>query len=340
MKNAAKTAWLKEKPLQKGSPLSFSVVIIAKNAQNTIRYTLESLKKQSRKPDEIIVVVSSPEDNTLEALKDYPEVQVVIDSKATRGSARATGVRQATGDIIAFTDAECVAHLEWLRVLETTYIERKDVLVQGGPIISCRDLRQTSQVEFSPSSYPINYIKFIPTANFSFRREVVSLIGNFDETLHEGEDLDFCARLSKHNIRIVLNLGAKVYHLEKTTFSLIKRYMNYGKSRARVFFMHPSFVFHASAVAAFYTILIPIAVWALIIERYDVLLIAIGLPLLHQFYNFRKVFDWRKKKLTTKTFVLNFALSYSLYASFVVSFFYYLIKLNKKRFIKLLKNEL
>jgi glycosyltransferase involved in cell wall biosynthesis len=338
MKNAANLSPLtkfSEKLIQKGSPLSISVIIIAKSAQNTIRYSLESIRKQSRKPDEIVVVVPTPEDSTLEALKEYPEVQVVIDRKATRGSARAVGTRQATGDIITFTDAECIAHSEWLRVLEKLYLERKEVLVQGGPIVRIRDIRQAPREEFLPSSYPIRYVKFIPTANFSFRREVVNLIGNFDERLHEGEDLDFCARLSKHNISVVLNLGAKIYHLDRTTFSLIKRYMNYGKSRAKVFFIHLRFVFYATLIAIIHIILIPIAIWALIIQRYDIFLIAIGLPLLHEFYKFQKVFDWQKKESSAKMFLLDIVLSYSLYASFIFHFFYYLIKLTEERFGKI-----
>jgi uncharacterized membrane protein YwzB len=88
-------------------------------------------------------------------------------------------------------------------------------------------------------------------------------------------------------------------------------------------------------VATIHIILIPIAIWALIIQRYDIFLIAIGLPLLHEFYKFQKVFDWQSKESTTKTFLVDIVLSYSLYASFIVHFFYYLIKLTQERFGKI-----
>lgn len=48
-----------------------SVVIIAKKAQETVSYTLKSLINQSRKPDEIVVVIPNTEDPTLDAVKRF-----------------------------------------------------------------------------------------------------------------------------------------------------------------------------------------------------------------------------------------------------------------------------
>jgi GT2 family glycosyltransferase len=310
--------------------LKISVVIIAKNAQETIRYPLNSLRNQSRKPDEIAVVVPSTEDRTKEALPDYPEVRLVIDKKATRGSARALGVMETSGDIIAFIDAECVADPDWLRVFEATFLEKKEILAQGGPILRIRDLNQP-QEDSLPSKEPIRNVKFVPTANFCFRREVVNIIGNFDDRLHEGEDLDFCARLSEHNISLALNLNAIIYHLDRTTFALIKRYFNYGKSRAKVFFKHKRFVFSAALVAAAHIILIPVFIWALIVQRYDIALVAVGLPLLHQVYKFLKTSGWQKHDLSITEFMLDLILTYSLYASFSVYFYYFLVPRNRTK---------
>lgn len=310
--------------------MSISVVIIAKSAQDTIRYTLDSLRKQSRKPDEVIVVVPSNDDDTLKPLKGYPEVKIVIDSKSTRGSARAAGIQHAIGDIITFTDAECTAHSEWLKALETLYLEREDVLVQGGPIVRIRDLRQAPQRGILSPSCHIKKVRFIPTANFSFRREVVSIAGNFDERLHEGEDLDFCARLLKHGIAIILNSGALIYHLDKTIFSLMKRYVNYGKSRAKVFFIHRRYVFSAALVAIIHILLIFTSIFALTIHRYDISLAAIGLSLAHQFYNFKRSSKAHEKGLAIKRFAMSVISSYALYTSFIVHFLYYLLMRTKE----------
>jgi glycosyltransferase involved in cell wall biosynthesis len=309
-----------EKPIKKDSPLSISVVIIAKDAQGTIPYTLDSLRKQSRKPDEIIVVVPTPNDNTVIALKDYPEVHIAIDEKRRRGAARALGVQQTSGAIIAFIDAECIAHSEWLKALEIIYLEKKEVMAQGGPIIGFRYFGQPAK-DPSKSDTPIKYVKFLPTANFSVRREAAILVGNFNEKLHEGEDLDFCVKLAEHNIHVAFNPNAIVRHMDKSTFDLLKRYFNYGKSRSRVLFLHPRSTFSAALIATVSIVSIPIAIFALLIQRYDILFVVVGLPLLRMIYNFQKWRNWQIRPFLAREFVHDFLLAYTLYTGFVVCFF-------------------
>jgi glycosyltransferase involved in cell wall biosynthesis len=287
------------------------------------------LKAQSRKPDEILVVVPSMEDSTVETTKEYG-VRAVLDPKAIRGSARAIGVKHSTGSIVAFIDAECRAHPEWLRVLEMVYLENREVMVQGGPIHRTLDLKNTVMDSSLPSIYPLRYVNFIPTANLSFRREVIDRVGNFNERLHEGEDLDFCIRVTKHKICIALNPAAIVLHLDKTTLSLVRRYANYGKSRAKVFFIHKRSVFTAALVATVRVVLIPVAIWALIIQRYDILLVAVGLPLAHQFYKFFKS-SWQVNDITVSSFLLDIVLCYTLYFFFLWRFLFLLLSPRTRR---------
>jgi len=315
MSSPNSTQELSSNPTEAANPLRISIIIIAKNAQDSIRYTLNSLGNQSRKPDEILVVVPSMDDDTVGTAKEYG-VRVELDSKATRGSARAVGVEKTTGDIVAFIDAECIAHPDWLRVLETIYLDKKEVLVQGGPIHRILDLKQTSMTKSLPPYYPLRYTNFVPTANLSFRRSVVDIAGNFNERLHEGEDLEFCIRVTEHKIPIVLNPAAIVLHLDKTTWSLIRRYANYGKSRAKVFFIHKRSVLPAALIATFRVILIPITLLALIFQRYDIFLIAIGLPFVHQVYKFLRS-SWQINDLTLTAFLLDIVLSYTLYLFFM-----------------------
>jgi glycosyltransferase involved in cell wall biosynthesis len=295
--------------------LRISVVIIAKDAQESIRYTLDSLRGQSRKPDEILVVVASMDDKTVLTANEYG-VSIELDPNDTRGSARAVGVRKTTGDIVAFIDAECIAHPEWLKVLETVYLDKKEVLVQGGPIHRTLNLKNAPMTKSLPPCYPLIYVNFVPTANLSFRRSVVDIAGNFNERLHEGEDLEFCIRVSEHKIPIVLNPAAIVLHLDKTTGSLVKRYANYGRSRAKVFFIHKRSVLPAALMGIFKVLLIPIAILALIFSRYDVFLIAVALPLAHQIYKFWKA-TWQINDQTISAFMLDILLSYTLYIFFM-----------------------
>jgi glycosyltransferase involved in cell wall biosynthesis len=323
---------LQELPInsaEAAKPLKISVIIIAKNARESIRYTLNSLRDQNRKPDDILIIVPSMDDETVETAKEYG-VRVELDPKATRGSARAVGVEKTTGDIVAFIDAECIAHPDWLKVLETVYLENKDVLVQGGPIHRTLDLKQAEMAQTLPPCYPLRYVNFVPTANLSFRRNVVNIAGNFNERLHEGEDLEFCIRVTNHKIPIVLNPAAIVLHLDKTTWSLIRRYANYGKSRAKIFFIHRRSVLPAALIAIFRVVLIPIAILALIIQRYDIFLIAIGLPFAHQVYKFFR-YTWQVTDSTLSAFLLDIVLSYTLYLFFTWRLLYLVFSPSARR---------
>jgi len=318
--------------------MKVSVVIIAKNAQDLIRYTLNSLRRQYRKPDEVIIVVPSSNDNTLKVLKEYPEVQVIITGKSIRGFARAIGVRNAIGDIIAFIDSDCVAHPSWLRALEDLYSREESIMVQGGPTIGVRDLRQVPQRNLSKLKYLLpRDVKFLPTANFSFRRKILRIVGNFDEKLHEGEDLDFCVRLLKRKVNITMNPRATVYHHSKDDKVSIRRSVKYGASRAVVFLMYKRHIISATLTSIIHFSLILASLLMLIIRRYDLFLAAIGTSLLHQFYKFWRGYVQREPMaVAIKTFIVSTVSSYVLYISCVVHLLYYAL-LNTKRFLKVFK---
>jgi len=307
--------------------MKVSAVIVAKNAKDTICYTLNSLRKQTRRPHEVLVIIPSANDNTLKALKEYSEVRIIISGQSARGFQRAVGARYATGDIITFIDSDCVANPKWLEALEDLYSKREDIMAQGGTIIEIENLNQNPQRNIElKNSFP-KRIKFLPTANFSFRRGVINIIGNFNEKLNEGEDLDFCIRLLKNRISIVLNPKAIVYHSAKTAKLSIKRSVSYGKSRAIVFLMYKRYLFSAALVAIIHIFLILASIFMLIIHRYDLLLTTMGASLIHQFYKFRHDHFIHKQKVSTiKTFVVSVVSSYILYVSFVIYLLYYLVR--------------
>lgn len=310
-----------------------SVVIIAKNAHDTIHYALDSLRNQSRRPDEIIVVLPSIHDNAIELLKEYPEARQVVtgkSSKQTRGGARKLGVQCTTKDIVAFVDADCAAHAGWLEALEKLYLKREEISVQGGTIVGVRDLGHIRMPKDEKlwKEVRFRYVKFLSTANFSFRRKLIDVIGNFDEGLHEGEDLDFCARLLKRKINMVLNPEAMVYTLIKSPSLSIKRATSYGKSRARLLFTHRTYLLSATLVALIHVFLVLVSILAMVFHQYDIFLLGIGLSSIHQLYKWRGLKRHNREALA-KTLAKNVVTSYVLYFSFVVHFFYFLLKRTK-----------
>ncbi|MEM2614634.1 MAG: glycosyltransferase [Nitrososphaerota archaeon] len=217
--------------------IRFSVVVIAKN-EPRIRYTLESLVRQSVKPWDVVVVVDDPNDISATIAKEYAyalPIRVVVNNVPGFGGARASGVNAANGDIIAFIDADCIADEMWIENYARLFEEQRDVLVQVGGNFSIKDLSEVGLVRLGKIRAPFSDFEF--TQNMAFRREVINIIGNFDPWFNEGgEDLDFFIRLKKSGIVVRKNPKAIVYHI--TRGIRLRKAWRDGKTRAKNFIKH------------------------------------------------------------------------------------------------------
>ena len=86
--------------------LSVSVVIPAYNAARFLLETLESVRRQSRQPLEVLVVDDGSTDDTARIARDVPGVRVVRQANAGVSAARNRGIEEARGSLIAFLDAD------------------------------------------------------------------------------------------------------------------------------------------------------------------------------------------------------------------------------------------
>ena len=114
-----------------------SVVIATRNRAESLRDTLDSLTRQSRKPDEVVVVDNASSDHTKDiALKfvDSLNLKYVYEAKRGIPYARNAGIQNAGGDIIAFIDDDCIADENWLKNLEIPFVKDPHIGVVGGEI--------------------------------------------------------------------------------------------------------------------------------------------------------------------------------------------------------------
>ena len=117
--------------------LSISVVVITRNRAESLKDALTSLTKQSRQPDEVIVVDNASEDHTMEvalSFSDRLNIKYVYEAERGIPHARNTGIQSATGDIIASIDDDCVADESWLKYIEIPFIRDPNVGVVGGEV--------------------------------------------------------------------------------------------------------------------------------------------------------------------------------------------------------------
>ncbi|HPR13490.1 MAG TPA: glycosyltransferase family 2 protein [Bacteroidales bacterium] len=186
--------------------MKISVIIAAYNAGGTISRTLESIIRQSRLPDEIIVMDDGSTDNTADVIKNFPGVKYFHQENKGPAAARNNGVRASHGDYISFLDSDDYWEENHLKTLTKLIESNPDLkwaatayrkrLMSGEDKIVMLPLRFHSPsgiVDYFSATPELHFLSVISTA---VRREFFMSVGGFAEGYSRGEDLSLWLRLA------------------------------------------------------------------------------------------------------------------------------------------------
>ncbi len=214
---------------------SVSVIVPVYNGARTIRACLESLLGQ-RYPCEIIVVENGSTDDTSQQVERYA-VRLARCEQRGPAAARNAGIACSQAEVIAFTDADCIADPGWVEELVKPYAEA-EVGGVGGEIRAYTDGERSEVERFSEEHAPlVNYFsgpgEFLPhlyTANASYRRDLLNQVGGFNPGMLTGEDVDLSWRVQlKTGAKVVYAPQAVVYHHHRASrANLARQYRQYG----------------------------------------------------------------------------------------------------------------
>ena len=223
-----------------------SVVVCAYNAERTMDACLASLEKLTYPDYEVIVVNDGSTDRTREISESYPYCRIISQENKGLSVARNVGAEAASGEIVAYTDSDCVADPDWLNYLVGT-METKGFAACGGPNFSPTETSLVAEaVAVSPGA-PCHVLlddeiaEHIAGCNMAFRRDVLLAIGGFDRTFRAaGDDVDICWRLQDADYRIGYSAAGFVWHFRRNTVkAYIGQQKGYGKAEALVYGKHP-----------------------------------------------------------------------------------------------------
>jgi cellulose synthase/poly-beta-1,6-N-acetylglucosamine synthase-like glycosyltransferase len=197
-----------------------SVIIPAYNAEGTIARCLTALTGQSYPNDsyEVLVVDDGSADKTGSIAQSY-SVNYIRQENQGPAAARNRGARAARGDIILFTDADCVPDKDWLREMLKPFKQPEVVAVKGAYGNRQKSLTaRFAQLEFEERFELLRKVKFIDmvdTYSAGFRKEIFLQLGGFDTSfpVANNEDTELSYRMSKLGYKMVFNPQAIVYHL-------------------------------------------------------------------------------------------------------------------------------
>ena len=179
---------------------------------------LESLAKLafSRDRFEVLVVDNGSRDRTLdiaESFQDRLNLKVLQKTNVRISALRNLGARAATGDILAFLDADCLAHEDWLdRILELASVDGAGVLGSHYllPDNSSWVGRTWHRYQEAPKSGEVSHV---PAGDLVMRREDFLKLGGFDETIQTNEDYELCERARKSGMPVRAFPRIGVVHL-------------------------------------------------------------------------------------------------------------------------------
>ncbi|MGH8007370.1 MAG: glycosyltransferase, partial [Candidatus Binatia bacterium] len=223
-----------------------SVVVCAYNAERTMAPCLASLEKLNYPNYEVIVVNDGSKDRTLEISQRYAYVRLISQENKGLSAARNVGIAAATGEIVAFTDSDCVADSDWLTCLVSTFLRSGRAAVGGPNFPPPEETLVPSAVAVSPGG-PTHVLlndevaEHVPGCNMAFRKQALEEINGFDPVFRAaGDDVDLCWRLQNQGYQIGFSPAAVVWHFRRNT---VKDYLNqqrgYGKAEAQLYFKHP-----------------------------------------------------------------------------------------------------
>lgn len=216
-----------------------SVVVPTRNRPGPLGRCLAALGAQSYRPLEVVVVDDASEVGV--------EVAKVVRAHGARlvlgpgrgpAAARNLGVREASGDVLCFTDDDCEPEPRWVESLVCRLRSGADAVAGatlgvGSALATASELTAHAPSVVAPP--PGSDVAFAPTNNLACSRKAFDATP-FDESFPDaaGEDREWCARLLAGGHVLALESDARIIHRQQLTFgSFLRKQARYGRGAFR-----------------------------------------------------------------------------------------------------------
>jgi glycosyltransferase involved in cell wall biosynthesis len=237
--------------------MRLSLIVPVYKAEGDLPFLFASLDHQTRPFDEVFFIDNGSKDASFKICKKYAgtnpagRAKVLIENTPGPGPARNRGINEAQGDIVCFTDSDCVldpsfaenvekffSQNAYIDIISGTALVKSPVPEAAHPLSAAEEfsLLFWSEERSSASCFPLDsksdYLSgapfYITTYNMACRKKVLDDLGGF-HSMMTMEDIDFWLRACGKGFRSLAGVPeVKVFHRNRTTVSgLAKQYYHY-----------------------------------------------------------------------------------------------------------------
>jgi GT2 family glycosyltransferase len=215
-----------------------SVVVCAHNEESLIGDCLDGIRELEYPNFEVIVVDDGSTDATARIAHTYG-FKLVRAPHGGLSQARNCGMDAASGEIIAYVDADARPDPHWLHYLAATFLTTRHAAVGGPNLPPPGDGLIADCVASSPGG-PIHVLlsdteaEHIPGCNFAVRKSALQAVGGFDPQFRiAGDDVDVCWRLQQRGWTLGFSPAALVWHRRRNSIRAFwRQQVNYGRAEA------------------------------------------------------------------------------------------------------------
>lgn len=203
-----------------------SVIVTTKDEENVIRTLIQSVKQQTYKNIEIILVDNNSKDNTLDIVNKFKKVKI-YQYGPERSAQRNFGVKRSKGEYLFFLDADMELTPKVVEdCLNKTKLENLDSVVVPEESIASNFWGKVKA--FERSFYNEKGDPITDAARF-FSKQVFMKVGGYDEAITGPEDWDLPDRIKKAGFRTGRSTE-KIYHHEQriSLIALFRKKFYYG----------------------------------------------------------------------------------------------------------------
>jgi len=213
-------------------PDQVSVIVCTRNRPELLERCVRRLCELDPAPGEIVVIDQSDGGASGEVIRRFasrgPSVRGLATSTRGLSRARNLAIRETRGELLAFTDDDCLARRDWIGALVRAFSAEASPSAVTGPTVPEEgedvDPRILAAATWCPPE-PRLYTRPVDPSvvgggfNFSVRRDIVERFGDFDPELGAGgryrsaEDTDYVHRLLAEGASIQYDPQVVVSHL-------------------------------------------------------------------------------------------------------------------------------